>query len=497
VNYVLAIDQGTSSSRALVIDAGGVVRGSAQQEFDQIFPHDGWVEHDPEVIWQTVLAVARGALADAAIDAAALTGIGITNQRETTLLWDAATGEPVHNAIVWQDRRTAARCDAMRAEGMAPAITAATGLVVDPYFSSTKLAWLLDNVPAVRSRATRGTLRFGTVDSFLIWRLTNGARHATDATNASRTQLFNIATQRWDDELLRYFDIPATLLPEVLDCAADYGVADARWLGASVPILGVAGDQQAALIGQACTQPGMTKSTYGTGCFLVTNTGPQLIRSTQGLLSTVGYRIDGATTYAVEGSIFVAGVAVKWLRDVVRLIDSAADSEAAAQRAGVTAGGVYVVPAFTGLGAPYWRAEARGLICGLTLDSDRDDLITATLASVAYQSADLLAALDRDGAPVTQLRVDGGMVGNDWLCQFLADIAGVRVERPLLTETTAVGAGMLAALGGGLVASLADTARLWQLQRRFEPTMAAPQRDALLRGWRTAVARTLTPATGS
>jgi len=491
VNYVLAIDQGTSSSRALVIDAEGAVRGSAQREFDQIFPNDGWVEHDPEVIWQTVLEVARAALADAAIEARALTGIGITNQRETTLLWDAATGEPVHNAIVWQDRRTAQRCDAMRSDGMAEPIAAATGLVVDPYFSSTKLAWLLDNVAGVRERALRGSLRFGTVDSFLIWRLTNGARHATDATNASRTQLFNITTQRWDDELLRYFDVPRQVLPEVLDCAADYGVADASWLGAAVPILGVAGDQQAALIGQACTQPGMTKSTYGTGCFLVTNTGTQLIRSTHGLLSTVGYRLDGATTYAIEGSIFVAGVAVKWLRDVMRLIDSAADSEAAARRAGVAAGGVYVVPAFTGLGAPYWRADARGLICGLTLDSNRDDLIAATLASVAYQSADLLGALARDGAPVTQLRVDGGMVGNDWLCQCLADIAGVRVERPLLIETTALGAGMLAALGGGLVGSLADAARLWQLQRRFEPGMSSRDRDALLHGWRAAVSRAL------
>jgi glycerol kinase len=491
MDYVLAIDQGTSSSRALVIDTSGRIHGSAQREFDQLFPHDGWVEHDPELIWQTVLETARGALADGGLTARDVAGIGITNQRETTLIWDAATGVPVYNAIVWQDRRTAQRCESIRADGMVETIAAATGLVVDPYFSSTKVAWLLDNVPGLRLRARRGELRFGTVDSFLIWRLTGGRKHLTDATNASRTQLFNIAQQRWDPELLRYFDLPETLLPGVLDCAADYGVTQAHWLGAPVPILGVAGDQQAALIGQGCVESGMTKCTYGTGCFLVTNTGDTLIRSAAGLLSTVGYRIEGRTTFAVEGSIFVAGVAVKWLRDVLRIIDSAAESEAAAGRAGCEAGGVYVVPAFTGLGAPHWRPEARGLISGLTLDSDRDDLITATLASVAYQSADLLAALAKDGAPVTRLRVDGGMVANNWLCQFLADIAGIRVERPTITETTALGAGMLAALGGGLVTSLTDAAGLWRLERGFEPTMAASLQQKLLRGWADAVARTL------
>jgi glycerol kinase len=491
MDYVLAIDQGTSSSRALVIDTTGRIHGSAQREFDQLFPHDGWVEHDPEVLWRTVLDTARGALANARLEARDVAGIGITNQRETTLIWDAATGVPVYNAIVWQDRRTAPRCESIRADGMVEAIAAATGLVVDPYFSSTKVAWLLDNVPGLKLRARKGELRFGTVDSFLIWRLTGGRKHLTDATNASRTQLFNIAQQRWDPELLRYFDLPETLLPTVLDCAADYGVTEAQWLGAAVPILGVAGDQQAALIGQGCVESGMTKSTYGTGCFLVTNTGDTLIRSTAGLLSTVGYRIGGRTTFAVEGSIFVAGVAVKWLRDVLRIIDSAADSEAAAQRAGCDAGGVYVVPAFTGLGAPHWRPDARGLVSGLTLDTNRDDLIAATLASVAYQSADLLAALARDGAKVTRLRVDGGMVANNWLCQFLADIAGIRVERPTITETTALGAGMLAALGGGLVGSLADAAGLWRLERGFEPTMAVATRERLLHGWADAVARTL------
>ncbi len=491
MDYVLAIDQGTSSTRALVFDRVGCVLGSAQREFDQTFPRDGWVEHDPEVLWQTTLYAARGALTNASIEARALTGIGITNQRETTVIWDAESGEPVHNAIVWQDRRTTPRCERARADGMADTIAAATGLVIDPYFSSTKIAWLLDNIAGLRARAAKGTLRFGTVDSFLIWRLTSGAKHVTDATNASRTQLFDIGRQRWDPELLRYFEIPASLLPAVRDCAGDFGIADAKWLGAAVPILGVAGDQQAALIGQACFDVGMTKSTYGTGCFLVTNTGERLIRSQHGLLSTVGYRIDGAPTYAVEGSIFVAGAAVKWLRDTLRLIDTAAESEAAARRSGVDAGGVYVVPAFTGLGAPHWRPDARGLVCGLSLDSNRDDLIAATLASVAYQSADLLAALTRDGAAVTCLRVDGGMVANDWLCQALADIAAVRVERPAMTETTALGAGMLAALGGGLFASLGEVGKLWQLQRAFEPTMDVTLRDRLMNGWANAVSKTL------
>ena len=491
MDRILAIDQGTSSTRAIVFDAQGRALGTAQCEFDQIFPANGWVEHDPEVLWDTTLRAARGALADARVEARQLGGIGITNQRETTLIWDAKTGVPVGNAIVWQDRRTAARCEEIRADGMSETIAAATGLVVDPYFSSTKVAWLLDNVAGLRARAERGELRFGTVDSFLIWRLTGGASHVTDATNASRTQLFNIVKQTWDDELLRYFDVPPNVLPQVRDCAGEFGVADARWLGAAVPILGVAGDQQAALVGQSCFDSGMTKSTYGTGCFLVTNTGAQLVRSTNGLLSTVGYRIGGRPTYAVEGSIFVAGAAIKWLRDSLRILQSSGESEAAARRSGVEAGGVYVVPAFTGLGAPHWRADARGLISGLSLDSSRDDVVAATLASVAYQTADLLESLARDGARVTRLRVDGGMVANDWLCQTLADIAGVVVERPMITETTALGAGMLAALGGGMVASLQDAARLWQLERGFTPAMATATRAKLLSGWADAVARTL------
>ncbi|NJN52111.1 MAG: glycerol kinase GlpK, partial [Gammaproteobacteria bacterium] len=407
MGLILAIDQGTSSTRSIVFDADGRVLGAAQLEFDQIFPRDGWVEHDPERIWETVVETGRAALAAAGVSASALDGIGITNQRETTLVWDASTGEPLHNAIVWQDRRTAARCDEIRSDGMAAAISSKTGLVVDPYFSSTKLAWLLREIPGLTKRAERGEVCFGTIDSFLIWRLTRGASHATDATNASRTQLFNLDTQQWDEELLRYFGIPRAILPTVLDSVDRFGITAAEWFGAAVPILGVAGDQQAALVGQGCFDAGMTKSTYGTGCFVVTNTGPERITSASGLLSTVGYRIGGRPTFAVEGSIFVAGAAIKWLRDRARLIDSAAASEAAALRAGHDTGGVYVVPAFTGLGAPHWQPAARGLICGLTLDTDVDQIVTATLASVGYQTAELLSALTADGAAVTTLRVDG------------------------------------------------------------------------------------------
>ena len=488
---LLAIDQGTSSSRAIVFDHEGKALGSAQREFDQLFPRDGWVEHDPETIWATVLEVGRAALAAAGIAARELAGIGITNQRETTLVWDAETGRAHHNAIVWQDRRTAERCDRLRADPFAAEIVARTGLVIDPYFSATKLEWLLDNVPGLRARADRGDVRFGTVDSFLIWRLTGGKRHATDATNASRTLLYGLARGDWDDDLLRHFRIPRSVLPAVLDSVADFGRAEARWFGTEVPIFGVAGDQQAALIGQGCTAPGMTKSTYGTGCFVVTNTGDARVVSREGLLTTVGYRVAGKTTFAVEGSIFVAGAAVKWLRDKLAVVASAADTERAARAVGADAGGVYVVPAFTGYGAPHWRPDARGLICGLTLDSSRDDIATATLASVGYQTADLLAALARDGAPVTRLRVDGGMVVNDWLCQFIADVTGVPVERPVVTETTALGAAMLAAVGAGVVPSLENASSLWRRERGFEPKMGADTRRRLTAGWQAAVARTL------
>jgi len=491
---IMAIDQGTSSSRVILFDLDGTVLGTGQHEFDNRFPADGWVEQDPEVLWQTTLAAGRDALADAGLAAGDIAAIGITNQRETTLIWQRSTGRCLHPAIVWQDRRTVPLCDELRAAGAEERLRAATGLLLDPYFSATKLAWLLDNVADARSLAAAGDLCFGTVDSYLIWRLTSGERHVTDATNASRTLLFDIGRQSWSEELCALFDVPTSVLPEVLDCAADFGVASADCFGAPIPIRGVAGDQQAALIGQCCFEPGMAKSTYGTGCFAVINTGEAQLVSGERLLTTVGYRLDEQTTYALEGSIFAAGVAVKWLRDRLGLITSAAETEAAARRVDGDTGGVYLVPAFTGLGAPYWDAGARGLFCGLTLDSSRDQLVTATLASVAYQTADLVAAMRRDGAELSRLRVDGGMVVNDWLCQFLADVLELPVDRPEITETTALGAALLAALGIGAVTDLSSAGRLWTLARRFEPALAADRRERLLAGWRRAVARARTPA---
>lgn len=492
---VLAIDQGTSSSRAAVFDVGGRLLGLGQRTFDQQFPRDGWVEQVPEVLWESTLTACRTALAQAGIEAGALAAVGLTNQRETTLVWDRETGEPLHNAIVWQDRRTAAHCTEIQKAGMAPLLARATGLVVDPYFSSTKIAWLLEHVPGLRARAEAGRACIGTVDSFLIWRLTRGRAFVTDATNASRTQLFNLTTQDWDPELLDYFAVPRAALPEVRDCAAEFGVCDRAWLGAEVPICGVAGDQQAALIGQACFEPGMTKSTYGTGCFVVTNTGAQRVHSQHGLLTTVAYRLDGTPTFAMEGSIFVAGAAIKWLRDRLGLIDTAADTEASVRRTGGDTGGVYVVPAFTGLGAPHWQPQARGVVCGLNLDSGRDEIVTATLQSVGYQTADLLDSLVGDGAEVTKLRVDGGMVVNDWLCQFLADVTNVEVERPVFPETTALGAAILALLGSGQVTSITEAGKLWRLERRFSAALDDRARERLLAGWQTAVARSLSGTT--
>jgi glycerol kinase len=491
MSLILALDQGTSSSKAIIFDLTGRVLGSGQHEFDMIFPADGWVEQDPNLLWQTTLQAARDALVDAGLAGADIAAIGLTNQRETTLVWDRETGQCLYNAIVWQDRRTADRCDRMRDDGMAETIAAATGLIIDPYFSATKLAWLLDNVDGLRARADAGSLAFGTVDTFLIWRLTKGAVHATDATNASRTQLFDIGSQLWSNELTDYFDVPESLLPDVRDSAANYGVADPEWFGASIPIFGVAGDQHAALIGQGCFRPGMAKSTYGTGCFVMINTGSKQLRSSQRLLTTVAYRLGGRTTYALEGSIFSAGVAVKWLRDQLGLVADAAETEEAAIRTRGDSGGVYLVPAFTGLGAPHWSPDSRGLISGLTLATSRDQLITATLQSVAFQSQDLVAAMAADGAPLDRLRVDGGMVVNDWLCQFLADVLDLPVERPEITETTALGAAMLAAVGAGLVEDLDAAARLWNLQREFQPRMQTLDRDRLLLGWRQAVARAL------
>ena len=490
--YLLAIDQGTSSSRAMLFDARGAVRGVGQQPVESTFPHDGWVEQDPEALWRTTVAAGRQAIEASGVNAAAIAAIGVTNQRETTLVWDAKTGETLGNAIVWQDRRTAERCRKIFGEGMEPALVDATGLLVDPYFSSTKLAWLLEQ-PGVKRRADAGELRFGTVDSFLIWRLTKGRRHVTDATNASRTQLFDLDRQAWSATLLDYFGVPEAMLPTVLDCVDDFGTADREWFGAPIPIRGVAGDQQAALVGQACLAAGETKSTYGTGCFVIANTSVRK-RSRNRLLATVGYRIDGKPTYALEGSIFNAGAAIKWLRDKLGLIDVAADTEAAARRIGGDTGGVFVVPAFTGLGAPHWRPDARGLITGLTLDSGADEIVAATLQSVAFQTADLLAAMMADGVVTTALRIDGGMTANNWFCQFLANMVGARVTRPANTETTVAGAALLAAVGAGEYGDLETATTAWLAEAEgqvFEPAFSDAARAARMRDWHAAVKRAL------
>ncbi|MDH4607650.1 glycerol kinase GlpK [Pseudomonas sp. BN102] len=488
-HYLLAIDQGTTSSRAIVFSAQGLPVARAQQEFKQYFPKDGWVEHDGEEIWLSTLKVCREAIEQSGLNPAEIAAIGITNQRETTLVWDAVTGTPIHPAIVWQDRRTADYCAELKAAGHEVDVANRTGLLIDPYFSATKLCWILKNVPGARERAERGELRFGTVDSFLLWRLTGGKVHRTDATNASRTLLFNIHSQQWDETLLRLFGIPASLLPEVLDCAAEFGTTDAALLGASIPVRGMAGDQQAALIGQACFQPGMVKSTYGTGCFMIQNTGDRPVTSRNRLLTTVGYRLGGKVTYAVEGSIFVAGAAVQWLRDGIKLISHARDSEALAEQTG-DACGVYLVPAFTGLGAPYWDPRARGAIFGLTRDTGIKEIVTAGLQSVCYQTRDLLEAMGQDGAaPPSALRVDGGMVENNWVMQFLADILGVPVERPEVTETTALGVAYLAGLQAGLYRDLDEVASHWHRQQRFLPRMAESHRQKLYEGWLDAVKR--------
>ncbi len=489
--YLLAIDQGTSSSRTVIYDHNARVIASDQQEFPQIYPHPGWVEHDPEDIWTCVTAVTQGALQKAGAKAADVSAIGITNQRETTVIWDRETGRPVYNAIVWQDRRTADYCQGQKDEGLEATVTRKTGLKLDPYFSGTKVAWILDNVDGVRARAEAGKLAFGTIDCFLLWRLTGGRVHATDATNASRTLLFNIHTQDWDDELLAMFDIPRALLPEVRDCAADYGVAEHDCLGGGVPVCGIAGDQQAALIGQAGFASGMTKSTYGTGCFVVANTGDQALPSHNQLLTTVGMRIAGEVTYALEGSVFVAGSAMQWLRDELRIIESAPESEAMATRTGIVED-VYVVPAFAGLGAPYWDPDARGAILGLTRGSGREAIVTATLQSVAFQTRDLIDAMADDGMRPSVIRVDGGMVANDWFLQFLADVLDTPVERPDNVESTVLGAAYLAGFQAGVVDSLESLGRLWQRDALFEPAMAAAQRDRLLEGWTDAVRRVRT-----
>ena len=486
---ILAIDQGTTSSRAILFAADGSPQHSAQQEFAQHFPADGWVEHDGEDIWQSTLSVCREVLDKAGISASDVAGIGITNQRETTLLWDAETGELLHRAIVWQDRRTAEFCARLKADGHEALISERTGLLIDPYFSATKLRWLLDEVPDARARAERGELRFGTIDCFLLWRLTGGQVHRTDATNASRTMLFNIHTQQWDEELLQLLDIPASLLPEVMDSAADFGQTDASVLGASVPVCGIAGDQQAALIGQACFSPGMVKSTYGTGCFMVMNTGDTPIRSQNRLLTTVGYRLKGQTTYALEGSIFVAGAAIQWLRDGLELFEDVAQTEALAT-AVPDSGGVYVVPAFVGLGAPHWDPYARGTIVGLTRDTNRNHLVRAALEAIAFQSAEVLRSMASDtGQSLHILRIDGGASANNFLCQFQADLLGLPVTRPQVIETTARGAAFLAGLATGVWQDQDQIQTLWQEDRTFTPQLERNVADARLAEWSRAVER--------
>ncbi|EMP57184.1 glycerol kinase [Marinobacter santoriniensis NKSG1] len=486
--YLLAIDQGTTSSRAIVFDETGTSVGSDQQEFHQYFPKDGWVEHDAREIWETTLGVCRSALKKAAIEGGDIAGIGITNQRETTVIWDRATGEPLHHAIVWQDRRTAAVCSKLKSDGYEDMVVERTGLLIDPYFSATKIAWILDHTEGARDRAERGELAFGTMDSWLLWNLTGGRSHATDATNASRTALFNIHTQSWDEELLTLFRVPRALLPEVMDSAADYGQTDVEWLGAQVPVAGIAGDQHAALIGQACFEPGMAKSTYGTGCFLILNTGQKALRSENRLLTTMAYRLNGVPTYAMEGSIFVAGAAMQWLRDGLGLISHAGESLELAQTVGVD-NPVYLVPAFTGLGAPHWDPHARGAIMGLTRDTGIAEIVTAGLQSVCYQTKDLVRAIQNDGASLASLRVDGGMAVNDWVMQFLADILNVDVDRPTITETTALGAAYLAGLQVGIWSSLEQISQLWGCERQFRPDMKPAMRESLYAGWLDAVER--------
>jgi glycerol kinase len=463
----------------------------ARRELPQHYPADGWVEHDGEDLWRDALATAREAIERAGLGARGIAAIGITNQRETALVWDRATGKPIHRAIVWQDRRTAGTCARLKADGAEPLVRRRTGLLLDPYFSATKLAWLLDHVPDARRRAERGELAFGTVDSFLLWRLTGGRVHATDVTNASRTLLLDIHRGDWDDELLGLFGLPRALLPEVRDSSGVFGATDAGLLGAAIPVAGIAGDQQAALVGQACFEPGMAKSTYGTGCFLLLNTGATAVESRNRLLTTPAYRIAGRTTYAMEGSIFVAGAAVKWLRDGLGLIGDAAETDALARQV-PDSHGVHLVPAFVGLGAPHWRPDARGLISGLTLDATGAHLARAALESVAFQTADLTRAMAADGtARAAAIRVDGGMAANDWFCQFLADLLDARVERPAEVETTALGAAFLAGLATGVWPDLAAVAATWASGTEFRPAMAPGRRDTLLAGWQAALGRAL------
>ncbi len=483
-DVILSIDQGTSSSRAVVYDRDFRILGSAQQEFAQHYPKSGWVEHDPEDIWSGVVEVCQTAMQKAGADSVA--AIGITNQRETTLIWDRETGEPIHRALVWQDRRTADLCARWREQGFEPEVTRKTGLKLDPYFSASKVVWLLEHVDGAREAAEKGRLAFGTIDSFLIYRLTGGQSHVTDITNASRTMLFNINDARWDEELLEMFGIPESLLPDVRDCVDEFGVTDCEALSQPTPIRGVAGDQQAALIGQAGLEEGVTKSTYGTGCFVIAHTGEKPRPSAHQLLTTVASRIDGRLQYGLEGSVFVAGSAIQWLRDELRVISHAKETEEIAEATGIVED-VYVVPAFAGLGAPYWDPDARGAILGLSRGSHRDAVVTATLQAIAFQTVDLMQAMRDDGVTPEVIRVDGGMVRNDWFLQFLSDVLAIPIERPVNIESTVLGAGYLAACGAGLIASINEVSSVWELDRRFEPNMPDSQRESLLAGWQRAV----------
>jgi len=480
-DLILSIDQGTTSTRAIIFGLNGCIYSTAQREITQHYPHDGWVEHDPEEIWQSTLSVCRKVIQDCNKP---ISAIGITNQRETTVVWDRQSGKAIYNAIVWQDRRTADRCNALKNAGYETLVTQKTGLLLDPYFSGTKVAWILDEVVGAREKAQSGKLAFGTIDSFLIWRLTEGHIHATDFTNASRTLMFDIHKLAWDDELLELLQVPRSLLPEVRECADDFG--STKIFEQSIPIYGVAGDQQAAAIGQACFETGMVKSTYGTGCFALLNTGNQAITSNNRLLTTIGYRIGGETSYALEGSIFIAGAAVQWLRDGLKIINSAAETETHASKLDSN-NGVYLVPAFTGLGAPYWNPHARAAVFGMTRDTNRADFARATLESVCYQTYDLINAMRNDGTILDAVRVDGGMVANNWVCQFLADVINLPVERPNVTETTALGVAFLAAYKLGFYNSIDEIAQHWHRNTIFEPRMDADIRSDLVKHWQYAV----------
>ena len=491
LGYILSIDQGTTSSRAIIFDGDMQPIAQGQQEFPQYYPNNGWVEHSPEDLWQTTLQSCRTAIEKANIDSCKIDGIGITNQRETTLLWDRNTGEPIYNAIVWQDRRTADICETLKQQGCEPLITQKTGLLLDPYFSATKIAWILNHVEGARDKAVNGDLLFGTVDSYLMYKLTGGNSHVTDATNAARTSLFDIHKGVWCEELCKIFNIPASILPKVKDCAADFGVIQEEILGSAIPILGVAGDQQAATIGQACFEPGMMKSTYGTGCFALLNTGSEAVASQNKLLTTIAYQLDGEVTYALEGSIFIAGAVVQWLRDGLKIIEKASDTHHLAEQADASEN-VILVPAFTGLGAPYWQPDCRGGIFGITRNSGPEEMAKAALQSVGYQTRDLLEAMQADwkvqGHEKNILRVDGGMSASDWTMQFLSDILNSPVDRPSGLETTALGAAWLAGMRAGIYPDKTNFAKQWALEKRFEPLMGEELREEKYDLWKKAIA---------